>query len=189
MAWSYKKQSKAIIEFTILSVRKDMDMDTWEGSRESVVWYSILEVNCYSHPEGEWYQWCRIFIFDSKEFLLGYVLLPSRYKPAWECLCKNIVFYLCEWKLWIIESKKQPLVVPEDVFSCWLTLRKNWSMRVTSSVIPAWKRGFESQWCTFRSHLWWPHQGDEKISVSTWKTCGKWWPWCWRGRKWIQSFL
>ncbi|KAH0833792.1 hypothetical protein J3R83DRAFT_10939 [Lanmaoa asiatica] len=115
MARSHKKQSKAVAEFVIPSVRKDMDEDTWEGDKERIVWYGIPEGNRYRHPEGGRYKRCRIPVFDSKEFLLGYVPLPSKYRPAWERLCKNIAFRLCEWKLWVAESKKQLSTVPEDV--------------------------------------------------------------------------
>lgn len=115
MAPSHKKRDEPIEDFIIPSVHRDMDESIWKKHEQSIVWYGIPEENHYMDSEGASNQRCRIPVFSATKVLLGYVPLPSRYKPAWIYLCKHVTFRLCEWKLWVAESKMSRSRVPADI--------------------------------------------------------------------------
>ena len=115
MAMSNKKRRNPITKFLIPPVHKDLDEDGWKKYENNAVWYGIPEQKGYQNSQSGKYKRYRIPAYDHTKNLLGYVPLSSLYVDAWINLSKTVVFYLCEWRLWVAESKKSNSTVPEDV--------------------------------------------------------------------------
>ncbi|KAG1817299.1 uncharacterized protein BJ212DRAFT_1299431 [Suillus subaureus] len=94
-----------IRDFRIPVTKAELSMDQWDARAPHRIHYGVPELISYGAGDAGQLEFLRVPAMKDQR-ILGYVLLPARYRSSWVYLCYCVEYWLAVWKCWDGESKK-----------------------------------------------------------------------------------
>ncbi|KAG2359315.1 hypothetical protein BDR07DRAFT_1488420 [Suillus spraguei] len=95
-----------IRDFCIPVTKAEISMDQWDARAPQRIHYGVPELVKYGAGDTDQLECLRVPAMKDRQ-LLGYVILPTRYRSSWVYLCYCVEYWLAVWRCWDGESKKK----------------------------------------------------------------------------------
>ncbi|KAG2359307.1 hypothetical protein BDR07DRAFT_1488414 [Suillus spraguei] len=95
-----------IRDFCIPVTKAELSMDQWDARAPQRIHYGVPELVKYGAGDTDQLECLRVPAMKDRQ-ILGYVILPTRYRSSWVYLCYCVEYWLAVWRCWDGESKKK----------------------------------------------------------------------------------